>query len=122
MNEAVNTEQPKEPVKQDSVYVPSAPTDSFRSEEDFMDVVNANMPDLRLMYTQQLKIKPGFSGKVKVKFIIAPSGEVTNIGILSSTTGDENFDNAIMDKILTWKWEPVIGGNTTITLPFNFTE
>lgn len=93
-----------------------------RSKEEIMQVVNANMPSLKVLYNKYLKQKPGFSGKVVLKFTIAPSGKIIKIDIKSSTTGYKEFDKAIKDSVATWKWKAVKDGNTTPTIPFNFTE
>jgi len=49
-------------------------------------------------------------------------GDVISISIVSSTTGYVEFDNAIKDMVATWKWKTIKCGNTTPTIPFNFTE
>jgi len=72
--------------------------------------------------TAHLKLKPSFSGKVTLKFTIAPSGDIVSISIVSSTTGYAEFDNAIKNMVATWKWKSIPSGNTTPTVPFNFTE
>jgi len=69
-----------------------------------------------------LKQKPGFNGKVTLKFTIAPSGDIISIDIVSSTTGYSEFDNAIKDMVSKWKWKAIKSGNTTPTIPFSFTE
>jgi TonB family protein len=94
----------------------------FRSKAEVLAVVDARMPSLRNIYKEYLKLKPGFSGKVTLKFTIAPSGEVISIVILSSTTGYAEFDNAVKNMVATWKWKAIERGNTTPTIPFNFTE
>jgi TonB family protein len=93
-----------------------------RSKEEIMDVVNANMPELNKIYRGFLKQKSSLSGKVVLKFTIAASGEVINIKIISSTTRHAKFDKAIKEKVATWKWETIESGNTTPTIPFNFTD
>jgi TonB family protein len=80
------------------------------------------MPSLKKIYNQYLKQKPGFSGKVTIKFTIAASGKIIDINIVSSTTGNVKFDKAIKDSVATWKWKAIKGGNTTPTIPFNFSE
>jgi TonB family protein len=93
-----------------------------RSREEIMQVVETNTPALKSIYNQYLKQKPGFSGKVVLKFTIAPSGEIIKISIESSTTGYSKFDKAIKDKVATWKWKAIEAGNITPIIPFNFTE
>jgi TonB family protein len=87
-----------------------------------MAVVNARMPELKNRYNNSLNLKPGFNGKVTLKFTIAPSGEIVSISIVSSTTGYAKFDNDVKNMVATWKWKVIESGNTTATIPFNFTE
>jgi len=96
--------------------------DGSRSKAEIMAVVNARMPGLRNIYNKYLKLKPGFSGKVTIKFTIAPGGDIISIAIVSSTTGYAEFDNAVKNMVGTWKWKAIKSGNTTPTIPFNFTE
>jgi len=96
--------------------------DAARSKAEIMAVVNARMPGLRNIYNKYLKLKPDFSGKVTLKFTIAPSGDIFNIDIVSSTTGYGEFDNAVKNMVATWKWKVIKSGNTTPTIPFNFVE
>ena len=96
--------------------------DASRSRQEIMAVVNARMPGLRNVYNKYLKSRPGFSGKVTLKFTIDPSGDIIDISIVSSTTGYADFDNAVKNMISTWKWKAIRRGNTTPTVPFNFDD
>jgi TonB family protein len=96
--------------------------DGSRSKAEIMDVVSARMPGLRNTYNHYLEFKPGFSGKVTLKFTIAPGGDIINISIVSSTTGYSEFDNAVKHIVSTWKWKVIKSGNTTQTIPFDFTD
>jgi TonB family protein len=96
--------------------------DGSRSRNEIMAVVNQRVNGLKSIYNKYLKNKPGFSGKVTLKFTIAPSGDITSISVASSTTGYPEFDNAIKDQVSKWKWKAIKSGNTTPTIPFNFSE
>jgi len=96
--------------------------DGSRSRAEIIAVVNARMPGLRNVYNKYLKLKPDFSGKVTLKFTIAPSGDIISISIVSSTTGYSEFDNAIKAMVATWKWKAIKSGNATPTIPFSFGE
>ncbi len=87
-----------------------------------MQVVNDRMPGLRIMYNNYLKKKPGFSGKVTLKFTITPKGDVTNIIIVSSTTDYPEFNEAVKNEVAKWKWKAIEGGSVTPTIPFKFEE
>ena len=93
-----------------------------RSATDIMKVVRQRTPGLRHVYNKYLKKKPGFQGKVTLKFTIAPGGEVISIAVVSSTTGYSEFDGEIKSAISRWKFSKVKSGNTTVTLPFTFSE
>jgi len=93
-----------------------------RTKEDIMQVVDINTPALQKIYREHLKQKPGLNGKVVLKFTIAADGKIIDINIISSTTEYIKFDKAIKNKVATWKWKPIKGGNTTPTIPFKFSE
>ena len=93
-----------------------------RSAADIMKVVRQRTPGLRHIYNKFLKKKPGFQGKVTLKFTIAPGGEVISISIASSTTGYGEFDGEIKNAVSRWKFSKVKSGNTTVTIPFTFSE
>ena len=93
-----------------------------RSAADIMKVVRQRTPGLRHIYNKFLKKKPGFLGKVTLKFTIAPSGEIISIAIASSTTGYGEFDDEIKSAVSRWRFGKVASGNTTVTIPFTFAE
>ena len=94
----------------------------IRSKSEIQKVVQQRTPGLRHTYNRFLKKKPGFSGKVTLKFTIAPGGEITSISIASSTTGFSEFDNEIKSAVSRWKFGTVKSGNTTVSIPFTFSE
>ncbi|MCQ2103061.1 MAG: TonB family protein [Fibrobacter sp.] len=96
--------------------------DGSRSAADIMKVVRQRTPGLRHIYIKFLKKKPGFAGKVTLKVLIASSGEITSISIASSTTGFGKFDNEIKSAVSHWKFGTVKSGNTSVTIPFFFSE
>ena len=93
-----------------------------RSAADIMKVVRQRTPGLRHIYNKFLKKKPGFQGKVTLKFTIAPGGEIISISIASSTTGYGVFDGEVKNAVSRWKFSKVKSGNTTVTIPFTFSE
>lgn len=93
-----------------------------RSAADIMKVVRQRTPGLRHIYNKFLKKKPGFAGKVTLKFTIAPGGEIISISVASSTTDYKDFDEEIKTTVSRWKFSKVKEGNTTVTIPFTFSE
>ena len=93
-----------------------------RSATDIMKVVRQRTPGLRHVYNKYLKKRAGFQGKVTLRFTIAPGGEIISIALVSSTTGYSEFDNEIKNTVGRWRFSKVKSGNTTVTIPFTFTE
>lgn len=93
-----------------------------RSESDIMKVVRQRTPGLRHLYNKFLKNKPGFQGKITLKFSIAPDGSVSSISIVSSTTGYGEFDASIKNAVSNWTFNKVDFGSTTVKIPFTFSE
>lgn len=93
-----------------------------RSAADIMKVIRQRTPELRHVYNKFLNKKPNFQGKVTLKFTIDPSGVIISISIAASTTGYSEFDNEIKTAVSRWKFNTVKSGNTTITVPFTFSE
>ena len=93
-----------------------------RSAADIMKVVRQRTPGLRHIYNKYLKKQPGFAGKVTLRFTIAPGGDIISISIASSTTGYGEFDNAVKNTVKRWTFSKVKSGNTTVTIPFTFSE
>lgn len=75
-----------------------------RSASDVMKVVRQRTPGLRHIYNKFLKKKPGFQGKVALKFMIAPGGEIISISIAYSTTNYGDFDDEIKSAVSRWKF------------------
>ena len=94
----------------------------FRSAADIMKVVRQRTSGLRHIFNKSLKKKPGFQGKVTLKFTIASNGEIISISIVSSTTGFDEFDREIKSAVSRWTFSKVKDGNTTVTIPFDFSE
>lgn len=98
------------------------PGSGSRSKASIMRVIRSRMPGLRHVFNKALKEKPGFQGKVTLKMTISPSGKIIKISKVSSTTGYSSFDNQVLKRVKSWKFEKIKSGNTTVTIPFTFSE
>jgi TonB family protein len=94
-----------------------------RSTESILRVIRQHTPGLRHTYNKHLKTNPGFKGKVTLRFSIAPSGSIVQLTIVGSTTGVSAFDQEILGKVRSWRFEPIKGkANDVVTVPFTFSE
>ncbi len=88
-----------------------------------MAVVKVNTPNrLKPMYNNFLRTKPGFGGKITVKFKILPDGNVETGEIVGTTMNFPEFEKAVLDDILQWKFDAGDYSNCTVTIPFTFSE
>jgi TonB family protein len=94
-----------------------------RSTASILAVIRSRSPGLRHLYNMHLKMRPGLAGKVTLRFAIAPSGQVVDVGLAGSTTDAPDFDAQVEEKVMSWRFEPVKAiGNDMVTVPFNFSE
>ncbi|MFT7621206.1 MAG: TonB family protein, partial [Myxococcota bacterium] len=71
----------------------------------------------RACYESRLKVNPGLSGKVVIKFTIGPAGRITNIKATSNSTGDTAVAQCIVNKVKRFRFNPPENGSVTFTYP-----
>ena len=78
---------------------------------------------IKACYQKGLQANPDLSGKVKVKFLIMPTGAVMGADIEDSSLNDEGVEGCIMNNIKVWHFPPAKGGGTTtVHYPFAFSH
>lgn len=97
-------------------------TSSVRTSSDIDLVVKQRTPDLKKIYDQYRKKNKKLQGRIKLKFTITPNGDISEISVVESNTGDSGFDEIIKMAVSTWTFGKVTKGNTTVTIPFTFSE
>ena len=95
---------------------------SVRTSSDIDQVVKQRTPDLKKIYDQYRKKNKKLQGRIKLKFTITPNGDISEISVVESNTGDSGFDEIIKMAVSTWTFGKVTKGNTTVTIPFTFSE
>lgn len=94
-----------------------------RSTKEIMSVFKQNSQERSYaIYNAYLLKGRHFDGKITVKFSILPSGDVENGEIVASTTGYPEFDKAILEDLLQWKFEKGDYAVSTLTLPLAFSK
>jgi TonB family protein len=78
--------------------------------------------DLRRIYKEYLKKRPSFQGKIVLKFLIARNGEISDISVLASTSGFNEFDNEIKNSVHGYFFPKSKSGKTTVVIPLMFFE
>jgi TonB family protein len=94
-----------------------------RSTASILAVVKSRSPGLRHLYNQHLRQYPGLQGKVSVRFAIDARGLVVSAALEGSTTGYAVFDQAILQAVKSWRFEPVRHlGVEEVLVPLQFSE
>ena len=85
-------------------------------------VIRRNIKDVRLCYVQQLEKKPRLSGRLRVHFTIASTGQVVASELESSTMGDAKLEICMVQAVRRWEFPRPEGGRTVVvTYPFFLT-
>ena len=94
---------------------------SDRSQSTIQRVVNRETQRLKRVFEDWLKRDPSLSGNLTVKFVILPSGGVSNVSIVKTSTNNSDFDNTILRYIKRWKFPPIPdSGPVEVVYPFVF--
>jgi hypothetical protein len=93
-----------------------------RSANDIMGVVRTETPKLRHLYNRYLLIYK-YNSKISLKFEINNNGDVVYIYPTKFTTSTPlGFINDVAKNVGSWKYSKVSRGNTTVVIPFTFSE
>ncbi len=86
-------------------------------------VIHREKRRIHRVYENWLKRDPALSGQISVKFNILPGGGISNVSIVRSSTGNDDFDRNVLRYIGRWSFESCeITEATEIVLPFAFEE
>jgi hypothetical protein len=93
-----------------------------RSRKAIMSVVMQNLHNLKDAYNKRLKSKPGFGGKLWVKYAIDEFGKVVYCEAIQDSLGDDSLKIQIVQIVKTWKFENIYkpGDITEVVYPFVF--
>ncbi|MEK7395182.1 MAG: AgmX/PglI C-terminal domain-containing protein, partial [Fibrobacterota bacterium] len=89
-----------------------------RSPESILRVIRQHIGGFRYTYEKYLRNNPNLGGKISLKFTIAPSGDIIQISIVNTNTGDGGLDDEIKDKARRMKFDQIEKGNVTVTYAF----
>lgn len=80
------------------------------------------MPQIMHCHALAMGRRPGLAGTVRVRWVIVPTGQTTDVSVVESTVGDQIMEECMVGKISTWVFPSVKGGAPVIvTYPFTFT-
>jgi hypothetical protein len=86
-------------------------------------VVREHASQIRYCYERELTRTPGIGGKIKMKWVIAADGTVTQAVVESDAMGNVGVTTCLIDKIRTWTFpKPKGGGIVIVSYPFVFNQ
>ncbi len=89
--------------------------------QEVQTVIRANLNQIRHCYEQLLQRSPSASGKVKVNFVVGPSGRVSSASVANSSISDPQLMGCISSAVQRWAFPQPRGGQpVTVTYPFVF--
>ena len=91
-----------------------------RSREEIEIVFDRNKSAIYALYSRALREQPELQGKVVVQLTIAPSGEVTDVRILSTELNDAELERKLVARIRMFRFEAKDVEAMTTTKPIEF--
>jgi TonB family protein len=86
-------------------------------------VIHEHRNQVRYCYESELQRHPGLNGKVTVKFVIGPAGQVQKSGVDTSSLGNPAVENCIVARVYQWQFpKPKGGGIVQVSYPFLLKE
>lgn len=97
---------------------------SSRSSEEIMEVLAEKRPEITFIYNKYLRSDPMLMGTVMVEMVIEPSGRVSRVDILESSTYNPAFELELARAIETWRFGAVDSAEDPLTVlyPFSFSQ
>lgn len=91
-----------------------------RAREDVTIIFDRNKGGLYALYERERRKTPGLQGKIVLEITIDPSGEVTDVKVVSSELDSPSLESRIVTRIKMFKFEPNDVDEVTVTYPIEF--
>lgn len=95
---------------------------SVRKAEEITRIILSHRAELADLYGKALVRNPGFAGVVTVQMVIGADGTVRDARVVASNTRVPGFDQAVVGRVVTWRFPAVAAGEVTGVYPFRFSE
>ncbi len=91
-----------------------------RTDEEVSLVFDRNKGMLYSLYNRARRQTPGLQGRLVLEVTIAPSGEVTEVGIVSSELNSQSLEQRIKARVLQFRFATKAAETITIIYPIEF--
>jgi len=93
---------------------------NMRSEEEITMVFDRNKSKLFSIYNRERRTDPGLKGMIVLEIVIAPSGEVVDVRIVSSELNNEKLERRILSRIKQFNFGEKEVDTVTVSYPIEF--
>lgn len=99
-------------------------TYSSRTSEEVREVLSSKENMVTFIYNKHLRADPLLAGTVLIEMVIEPSGRVSSVSVLDSSTMNQAFDMELASAVGTWRFGAVDSdeGPLPVTYPFSFSR
>jgi protein TonB len=91
-----------------------------RSREEVELLFDRNKGALYSIYGRALRENPELQGKIVLEFTIAPSGEISNVRVVSSELKDPELEKKIVARVRQFRFKPADVEPLTVSKPIDF--
>jgi periplasmic protein TonB len=91
-----------------------------RSREEVELLFDRNKGALYSIYGRALRDKPELQGKLVLEFTISPSGEISNVRVVSSELQDPELEKKIVARVRQFRFKPADVEPLTVSKPIDF--
>ncbi len=84
--------------------------------------IEGQLKGIRELYRREIEKNAELSGSLTLTFSVDPSGEVSQVGELSSRLQDGGFKNAVAAEVAKWSFADVVTENLNVTCPLLFVQ
>lgn len=116
----VTTQQPAPVARRTAGGSATESATGGRSREEIEQVFDRNKAAIYALYRRALRSEPGLEGKVVLTLTIAPSGQVTDVQIVSSELGAPELEAKLLRRIRLFDFGARDVSVTTTTKPIDF--
>jgi len=92
----------------------------LRSYDSILNIIQSHQSGIEFLYNKALQQDPQLMGQIVFEFKIFPNGTLSEVRIVSSTLGQREFEETLLQHIQGWRFEPIPEGKVTIIYPIKF--
>ena len=92
----------------------------LRSYDSIFTVIQSHQSGIEFLYNKALQQDPQLMGQIVFEFKIFSNGTLSEVRIISSTLGQREFEETLLQHIQAWRFEPIPEGEVTIIYPIKF--